>query len=170
MGIINTLIRGYVYDFSSVHITIDGKTVFCTFQDIDYGWTRDIGKLRGNASGMIRGRTRGEFNFQGSMSIAKSDAVELQRKLALLQGGGLKGGFGEAVFNIIVMYSDRGQAKPDVDTLIGCTLAGGNDSHGRSPDPLVVKYELDIMDIRYNGMSPASLDAAGLAGAVGGLF
>jgi hypothetical protein len=168
MALINTLIRGHVYDFSSVEVKVDGKTLFCTFQEVNYNWSRDIGVLRGNGSAMKKARTRGEFNFEGSITLPKADAMEFQK---LLAGLGL-GGFGEAVFLLNVTYSDALQPKPHVDTLIGCTLTGGDDSHGRSPDPLVVQYNLDIMNILYDGISPASVDGGGggIVGAIGGLL
>jgi hypothetical protein len=163
---LGTIIRGHVFDFSSVTMSVEGKTQFCSFQEIHYTWSRDIGILRGNGSTMKKGRTRGEFQFEGSITMAREDATPFHRLLASLGFGS----FGEAVFDLIVTYSDRLQNKPDTDTLIGCTITSSENAHSRSPDPLTVSYDIDIMDIKYNGFSPAAGDShATLQGTVAGV-
>jgi hypothetical protein len=168
MSLINTIVRGQVYDFTSIEFSVEGTRNFCTLQDINYNWSRDIGILRGNGSPLKRGRTRGEFDFEGSFSMAKEDTRDFHRMLAAL---GL-GSFGEAVFDIIVTYAALGQAQPTIDTLIGCTLKGGDNSHSRGSDPLQVKYDVDIMDIKFDGLSPAAREdgVGAISGAVGGLI
>jgi hypothetical protein len=164
---INQIIKGHVYDFSSIEASINSSTIFTSFQEINYDWEVSIGVLRGNGSAMKKARTRGEFDFTGSIVLAKSDATELEAILAAL---GL-GGFGEASFDIAVTYSEIGQAKTTTDKLVGCRLVGGSNSHSRSPDPLVVSYDLDIMDIFYNNVSPCSpAGGGGIGGLIGGLI
>lgn len=162
-NLINQIIRGHVYDFSSIQASVDGVTLFSSFQEINYNFSRDIGILRGNGSGIKRGRTRGEFNFEGSITLAKRDAQEL---IAILAALGF-GGFAEAVFDIIVTYFEPSNPVPTVDTLVGCTMTNGDNAHSRSPDPLVMSFDLDMMDQLYNGISPVSVTAGG---GVGGLL
>lgn len=168
MSVINTVIRGYVYDYSSIEISVEGKRNFCTVSEINYNWSREIGVMRGNGSPMKRGRTRGEFDFEASLSMTKADAREFQLMLAALGFGS----FGEAIFDIFVTYASLDQSKPITDSLIGCTLKGGDNSHSRSPDALMVKYDLDLMNIKYDGLSPvAGDDVTGtITGAVGNLI
>jgi hypothetical protein len=168
MGILNQIIRGHVYGYSSIEIAIDGGKLFSSVQSIDYNFERNIGVLRGNGSAMKKGRTRGEFDFKGSISMAKGDDTEF---IAILAALGM-GGFAEAVFDIIVTYSELGQGVPVVDTLVGCTITNGADSHSVGPDPLVKTYELDMMDILYNGLSPASVagGGGGISSIIGGLI
>lgn len=167
MGILNQIIRGHVHDFSSIECSVDGKTLFTSFQEINYSFSRDIGVLRGNGSAVKKARTRGEFNFEGSITLVKGDAKEFMAVLAALGFGG----FAEAVFDLIVTYFEPTVAKPIVDTLVGCTLIAGDDAHTRSPEPLVQTFDMDIMDILYDGISPASIPGGGgIAGIVGGLL
>jgi hypothetical protein len=165
---INQIIKGHSYDYSSIEASINGTTVFTSFQEINYDWEASIGVLRGTGSAMKKARTRGEFDFTGSIILAKSDASELETILAALG----MGGFGEASFDLTVTYSEFGQVGVNKDVLVGCRLISGSNSHSRSPDPLVVSYDLDIMDILYNGKSPCSPagGGGGIAGAIGGLL
>lgn len=164
MNVLNQIIRGHVYGFSSIEASVDGVKLFSSFQAIEYNFERNIGVLRGNGSAMKKGRTRGEFDFKGSITVAKGDDTAFIAALAALG----MGGFAEGVFDLIVTYSEIGQGAPIVDTLVGCTLTNGGDSHSVGPDPLVKTYDLDIMDILYNGISPAS--AAGGGGGLGSLI
>lgn len=164
---IKQIIKGHVFDFSSIEVAFNGKTLFDSFQEINYDWSSEIGRLRGNGSAIVKGRTRGEFEFTGNIVLAKSDASEMIKILAAL---GL-GGFGEAEFDLVVTYAERGQEKPTVDTLIGCRIVGQSNAHSRSADPLFVGFELDMIDQLYNAASPVSPAGGGGIGAViGGLL
>ena len=164
---IKQIIKGHCWDFSSIEVAFNGKTLFDSFQEINYDWEADIGELRGNGSAIVKARTRGEFSFSGNVVLAKSDADEMIKILAAL---GL-GGYGEAEFDLIVTYAERGQAKPTIDTLISCRLAGVSNSHSRSADPLFTSFDLSIVDILSNGFSPVTAaGGGGIAGAIGGLL
>jgi hypothetical protein len=164
---INQIIKGHVYDFSSIEANINGALKFTSFQEITYDWASEVGRLRGNGSAMVKGRTRGEFEFSGTIVLAKSDANEL---IKLLAGLGF-GGYGEAVFDIVVTYAERGQGKPIIDTLIGCRIVGESNNHSRSADPLFVGFDLDMIDQLHDGFSPvAAAGGGGIGGIIGGLI
>jgi len=164
---IGQIINGHVYDFSSIDVVINGTTKFSSFQEVNYEWTADVGKLRGNGSAIVKARTRGEFDFTGSIVLAKKDAAAFVEMLAAL---GL-GGYGEANFDMVVTYAERGQGKPDVDALVGCRVVGETNSHSRSADPLFVSFDLDMIDQLHNGFSPvAPAGGGGLGSIIGGLL
>lgn len=164
---IGQIINGHVYDFSSIGVKINGVVVFTSFQEINYGFEAEFGKLRGNGSAIVKARTRGEYDFTGNIVLAKKDGMTL---IGVLAGLGL-GGFSEAQFDVVVTYNERGQGKPDVDTLIGCRLATASNEHSRSADPLFMGFDLDMIDILYNGFSPVAPSAGGgIGGIIGGLI
>jgi hypothetical protein len=167
LSAIKQIIKGHTYDSSSIELRINGENLFDSFQEVNYDWSAEIGKLRGIGSPIIKGRTRGQYEFVGNFVLAKSDANELIKKLAALGFGG----FAQAEFDVVVTYSERGQGKPNVDTLLGCRLVGGSNAHSVGGDPLVVSFDLDMYDQLYDGFSPVEYaKGGGLAGVIGGLL
>jgi hypothetical protein len=163
---IGQIINGHVYDFSSIDVLINGFK-FTSFQEINYSYEGEVGELRGNSSAIVKARTRGEFSFTANIVLAKRDAMEMIKALAAL---GL-GGFAEAQADIIVTYAERGQGKPDVDTLVGARFISGSNEHSRSADPLFMGFDLSLIDIYYNGVSPVAPSAGGgIGGLIGGLI
>jgi hypothetical protein len=164
---VGQIVNGHAMDFASIEVNINGGIKFNTFQEINYGFEAEFGKLRGNGSALVLGRTRGEYDFTGNMVLYKEDAMTLIGALAALG----MGGFSEAQFDMIVTYSERGMSKPIVDTLRGIRLASGSNDHSRSADPLFMGFDLDMIDILYNGVSPVAPSAGGgLGGLLGGLL
>ena len=164
-GLLGRLINGKVFDFSSIKISVNGP-IFTNVQEISYSDSLEPGILRGT-SALKQGRTRGEYNAEGSISIYKGDAAVLKTALAAL---GL-GGFMEAEFDIIVTYAEVAAAVPVVDTLRGCRITNADNSHSQGSDPLQETFDLDIMEISYGGVSAVSVTAGGgIGGIVGGLL
>src|SRR5688500_11317228 len=104
---VGQIVNGHAMDFASIEVNINGGIKFNTFQEINYGFTAEFGKLRGNGSALVLARTRGEYEFDGNMVLYKEDAMTLVGALAVL---GL-GGFSEAQFDMIVTYAERGRGK-----------------------------------------------------------
>lgn len=164
-GGISTLINGNRYDFSSVQANF-GALSFDGIQSIQYEDSLEPGIQRANSS-KKQGRTRGEHNVEGSITLIKQDVPPL---LLLLAGLG-QGGYGEAVWDITVTYSAAlVDPTPTVDVLIGCRITNISDDHSVGSDVLVQELSLDIMDLTRNGLSMTSggNSLAGAAAALGG--
>lgn len=162
---LSTLVNGNRYDFSSVQANF-GPLSFDTIQAIQYEESLEPGIMRANSS-KKQGRTRGEHDATGSITLIKEDVPALQALLAALG----QGGWGEAVWDITVTYSAAlVDPNPTVDVLIGCRITSISDDHSIGGDVLVQELSLDIMDITRNGLSMTSggNSLAGAGAAIGG--
>lgn len=159
------LINGKVFDFSSIEL-VAGPQTFSNLQEVSYSDSLEPGTLRGT-SAKKKGRTRGEYDVEASISIYKGDLATLLGTLAAL---GL-GGYGEAEFDINVTYSE-GLDNVITDTLIGCRITDIEDSHSQGSDALQVTITLDVMELTRNGLSMTSggPSGAGIGAALGGLI
>lgn len=162
---ISQLINGKVYDFSSIE-AVAGPQTFTNLQEVSYSDSLEPGILRGT-SAKKKGRTRGEYDAEGTISIYKGDLATLLQTLSAL---GL-GGYMEAEFDINVTYSE-GLDNVVTDTLIGCRITDIEDSHSQGSDALTVSLTLDVMEISRNGLSATSggPSGAGIGAALGGLI
>ena len=168
---VSTLINGQRYDFSSVQANF-GALSFDTIQALQYEDSLEPGIQRANSS-KKQGRTRGEYDVTGSITLIKEDVPTL---LALLAALG-QGGYGEAVWDITATYSaGLVDPNPTVVRLIGCRITNIGDDHSIGGDVLVNELSLDIMELTRNGLSMTSgggsLAGAGAAfgGALDGLL
>lgn len=159
------LINGKVYDFSSIEL-VAGPQTFTNLQEVTYSDSLEPGILRGT-SAKKKGRTRGEYDAEGTISFYKGDLSSLLSTLAALG----KGGYGEAEFDINITYSE-GLDNVITDTLVGCRITDIEDSHSQGSDALTVSLTLDIMEISRNGLTMTSggPSGAGIGAALGGLI
>lgn len=137
------LIRGNRFDYSSIEANINGA-VFVGISEIDYSHKLDPGMMRGT-SALPNGRTRGQYEAKGSITLYKSEAAEL---IAALGDGYL-----ERSFDIVVHYAEAGSPMV-TDTLIGCRIVDDGNSHKEGNDALTQKLELSIMRVDMNGVKP----------------
>lgn len=144
------LINGRYFDFSSVAVELDGITLR-DILSIEYTDSLTPQKVKSN-SPMPRGRTRGDYEAQGSFTITRG---EFQRFLDYAQTG-----FGELEFTVVVSYSD-GDDPPRVDRLIGCRIVTPNNSHSAGGGALQVPLTLDVMRIEYDGKTLVDMNQDG---------
>lgn len=137
------LIRGVKYDFSSVEVDINGE-IFTDIQAVDYSDTVSRSFLRG-ANAVPLGRTRGEYEATGSITLSKRGGADLK---ALLGNG-----FYEVSFDMTVSYSEAEEGVI-TDKVIGCQFESNENAHATGPDPLVEVFPLSVMRILWNGLDP----------------
>lgn len=145
------LINGHRFDWSSVQVTIDGIR-YTGVKSITYRQTLTPGKVRGTRS-QVTGRTRGQYDCEGSVEFYKEDYSDIVRALSAF---GTRG-YMEYAFPIVVQYSS-GVLAVKTDVLAGCRLASDEDAPTESSDGLVVSCDLDIMYITRDGFSALSPD------------
>lgn len=133
------------FEFASLDITIAGALRALGFQSISYSDTLTPTKVRGTSAQPI-GRTRGEYDAEGSLTLLKKDADELRAVLGQ--------GFMEKVFQITVAYAENAGDGVVVDRLIDCRIRGNSNDHSQGTDALTETLELDVMRIMWNGKNP----------------
>ena len=157
-GLLQTLVNGHAYDFSSIKLTslVPGAPPLLErFVSISYEHSLTPGKLRGRGSKVLA-RTRGEYDASGAITIYLED-------WQLLRGGLMTiplppGGFMEKSFLINVFYAEVG-CLPVEDVLRGCRVTNVSKAYQRGTDPLMVDLTLDILEV-IEGGSPAVVDGS----------
>jgi hypothetical protein len=141
----NPTINGHRYGWASVEFHVEGDR-FPDITEITYSTSGEPGKVRGTGMRVV-GRTRGEADHEGSVTMNKSQA---NRFIASLGDG-----FMLKSFNIDVHYKeDMGEGSPITDILTGCRITNMEDSPKHGPDGLTVKFDLHILRIYYDGYDP----------------
>jgi hypothetical protein len=136
----NPLINGVVHDWSSVRISVRGKTILGV-RTLTYSDKLESTKVYGTHPQPL-GRTRGRYEAEGSLGLYLAEANEL---LTILGPG-----FSEVPFDIICSYSD-GVSPVITDTLRGARLVGPATDYSEGGDPLGLEFDLDILAILWNG-------------------
>lgn len=149
MSIAYPLINGHRYDWTSVQITIDGIP-YTGVKSLSYRQTLTPGVVRGTRS-QPTGRTRGQYEPEGSIEMYKEDYQNLINALSF---AGTRG-YMETAFQVLAQYSS-GVLAVVTDTLVGCRISSDEDSHDESPDGLTVSCDLSIMYILRDGKSALS--------------
>jgi hypothetical protein len=140
----NPVINGHKYGWASVEAHVDGIPQR-EFTEIAYSAKVDVGKARG-AGTRVLGRTRGEADHEGSVTMLKAEAERWFTRLGH--------GFMLKSFPITVSYDETGDGGVKTDSLLGCRITNVEDNPKTGTDPLTVKVDLHIMRIRYNGIDP----------------
>lgn len=137
-------INGQNYDWESIEITGPGGRVVGA-QSIDY---KDNAKVE-NVYGIGRdplGAGKGNYEASGSMEMLRKDADALI--------GALGADFlGKADFTVSVAFANDGGQVTN-DTLQKCVVTGTDFSAKQNDAKLVVKFELYIKKILWNGVEP----------------
>lgn len=141
------LINGNRYDFSSVEVLVEGVP-YRGIKAIDYEESLD-GQKQWGTSARPLGRTRGKYDAKASLEIFVEDAVVLRQVLAGASGGG----WGEAIFTVVIAYAELAVSPPNVVKLFGCRVMKPAASHAQGNEGLTERWELDVMDITRNGIS-----------------
>jgi hypothetical protein len=136
-------VNGIDYDYASIEIQLDGA-LFISIQDISYKHGCKPGYSRGTHPQAL-GRTTGEYEATGSMTLSKSAATELHQQLG--------SGYMTKQFDIVVTYAPPGQDMI-TDRLLGVRITDEDNSHSSGTDGLSVSIELDIRRLQLDGMDP----------------
>lgn len=140
------VINGHRYSWSSIEIDLgDLGGIQTGVSAISYQQSLEPSKLRGAGSPQPSGRTRGEYDAEGSVSLYKEDADNL---IALLGNG-----FMEKVFDITVSYADTGNPVR-TDKLFGCRIQTDEQDFSPGGDALEVTFSLNVMKLQRNGFDP----------------
>lgn len=142
MALLFPLLNGHRHDFSSAEINVNGQ-LFNGIRALNYGHGLDPGELRGNRAPTI-GRTRGKYAAEGDMEVYLAE----YQQLILTLGSG----YMERSFNIVASYNELGQDLV-TDMLIGCRIKKASKPFQEGNEPLVVRVELHVMELRENGLS-----------------
>lgn len=135
-------INGQRHDSSSVELTIDGQAT--PFKSISYKDSLEPGMPRG-AGPQVAGRTKGEYEAEGSITFLKRWANQLRARFG--------DGFYEHEFEITVVYRDVDGGGVITDTIGSCRFKStSNEIEG--PDGIEEEMELSPMYILWNGIAP----------------
>jgi hypothetical protein len=148
------LVNGTYFEFADIEIQVFGLT-FMGVKEISYSQELAPGEVYGTHPQKI-GRTRGILKPEGSMSLYKEEYDQLTTLLAL---GGVVG-FMESIFDIMVSYQTLTNFQ--VDILQGCRIKKSDNNHQQGTDPLLVKCDLDIMNILENGKAALTSPLIGI--------
>lgn len=131
-------INGQVYSFASIESTVAGLS-FENIKEINYKSSLDKGVRRGR-SGKKTGRTRGDEDHEGDITLPKEDSVLLLQELG--------DDAGHQSFTISVSYAN-GTDPVITDTLEGVEIDEIDAQNAQGTDPTDVKFALNIMDIAW---------------------
>ncbi len=148
-NLINQLINGHRYDFSSIELTLLPGKIFTNVQEITYSQTLEPGILRGTSPHKL-GRTRGQYDAEGSLTMYKEDWAEFIR-LIRVDPQNVTQGFMEASFLVTIIYQELKSGAINTDILRGCRITSVENSHSEGTDALTVSADLDIMKVIENG-------------------
>jgi hypothetical protein len=144
------LINGYEPSFASIEVQLAGSGLVRPLpgiKAINYNDKTARAKIFGH-SVSPQGRTRGQVTPSGSIEFYKR---QWGTTSALLSGGGAWG-ISERSWIITVLYAEVGMT-PTRDVLEGVSIISPDSSNSEGTDASVVKCELDLMLILWNGVS-----------------
>ncbi len=158
-AVFSQLINGLSWDFSSLVLKADLPTpiTITRFNNFNYEQSLTPGVLRGNSAQKL-GRTRGQYEASGSMSIYRE---EFDIVLALL--GSMppaNQGWMEKSFDFSVSYGEM-IGIPANDELQGIRIVRWAAQNAQGGDPTMIDVDFDIMKILLNGF-PAVIDKGGV--------
>lgn len=138
------IINGFQFGWASVEAHVDGKPAE-DFTEINYSTKADPGKARGFGV-RVKARVRGEADHEGSFSMKKGAANAFIKRLGR--------GFMNKSFPITVSYAENAEGAVITDRLVGCMITNHEDSPKQGNEALMVKFDIHIMRITYDGVDP----------------
>lgn len=136
------LVGGVRHEWSSVNIKLGGD-LYIGVKSISYNDTLGPTKIRGTHPVPIA-RTRGQYDAEGSIEMYTAEARQFRKKL----GPGYK----EVSFDIVVSYTEDG-FDTITDTIVGCRIKKDQGGGQDGTDALTVPWDLDVMNILWDGVS-----------------
>jgi hypothetical protein len=139
-------VNGVRHDFTRIQIYCDRLRYF-EIMDISYSSSQDGGKVRG-AGSSVRGRTAGLVDHDGGMTLYRT---EFENFAAALQLKDPTEGLATIPFTIKVNFGKLAGLMT-TDTLVGCRIKKIDQSHKEGSDALVVKLDLNPIDVLYGNL------------------
>ncbi len=138
------LINGFRYSWSSIEVNIGGVGIVNdSISELSYSETIERTKLKKSGSPLNNGRTRGTYDAEGSITMAKDKFQEMIAKLG--------DGWGEKEFEISVSYRDTNNPLTN-DVLEACLFDGADVSASEGSDPVMVTLALNVNRLKLNGV------------------
>lgn len=154
----NPYINGNYYDFTILKFRM-GAVRYFSLQDVNYKNKGTVGKVRGTGP-YVRGRTRGIVDADGGFTMYLNEWDAFIAALLLTAPGK---GYMEIPFGLSISYGE-GPLDMRTDDIIGAKIIGDDYSHKEGADALVVKVDLDILQVRPNGIPAMSGAPFGIGG------
>jgi hypothetical protein len=147
------VINGYVPSYASVEVNLGGDTGGTNLpgvKSISYKEALAMSRIYGNSVNP-QGRTRGQLTASGSIEFYRDqwDAV-----IALLSGTG-SWGFSEKQWTLNITYAET-PLTTACDVLIGVRFHSPDTSPAEGTEALTVKCEMDVMQVKWNGVGQLS--------------
>lgn len=156
-------INGNMYSWGSVSVFCDGLPLIGVC-GVKYSDKRERVKAYGTGRHHApRGRSRGKYSAEGSLTLWKDTAADLRIYLASRSG---TGSYGDTEFQLSVQFFENDTDLHDVQLVRAC-IAGSDTSADENPDPLKEEIPLDIIAIIRDGVTLFDNTDAGIAGIVG---
>ena len=142
----NPTINGHEYSHTSlIFMMPDVGEELIGIDSLSYKDSLEPGKTRGTKAGPL-GRTKGEYNAEGSMSLNLREADNFEKLLG--------NRFMEKSFTVMCAYADTGMPLRS-DELIGVRITDKDQPTQQGNEPIKVTYTLDIMKVLWNGREAA---------------
>jgi hypothetical protein len=157
MSILQTLINGEAYSFSSIKLTstvLGAPPLLERVRAVNYKHSLTPGELRG-MSPKVLGTTKGEYAADGSLELYLEDWKLFRTGLFAMPTLPLVAGFMQKKFMVTVAYASEG-CVPTIDVLRGCRIIEVSKAYSRGTDALFVQLSLHIMEVVEDGV-PAVL-------------
>lgn len=136
-------VNGRVFSYASVEIQVDGELI-TGIKSVTYSDKVERSKARG-AGRQPLGRTAGEYDAEGSLTLLREDANALIARFGE--------GWMDRAFDVVVTYAEQG-LPTQTDVLRGCLIDEANGSNEQGTDPLETELTLNVMYIERNGVLP----------------
>lgn len=128
-------------DFSSLSLYYEGQ-LFTGIDEFSSKQTNEIGKVRGTGQ-RLRGRTRGQYDCEGSFSIH----LDEWKRLRTIMGPG----YMNKQFSIVEVKTINGE--PSTKTIAGARIMDVDESHASGTDVLKAKISFHSLAIVDDGIS-----------------
>ena len=148
------LINGVRHEWSSIEIKLRGD-VYVGVKEIKYSDNLKGTKLYGTHPKPI-GRTRGVYECEASIVLYTAEANQFRQAL----GPGYK----EVPFDVVISYTEDG-FDTIVDEIIGCRITKDEGGGSQGADGLSTPWDLDPMNIIWNGLDSLKTTLEQLAAA-----
>lgn len=151
-------INGNTYGHTSLACVIDDIQFFIMgLKELNYTQKMDPGKAYGTLP-YILGRTSGQIECSGSMTLWKQEADQIMEMLGP--------GFMQRSWSMSVSYAESGL--PTVtDQLVGVRITSVDVQSSAGNEPIAVKWELSIMYVTYGTSNAAAQIGAAIGLTVG---
>lgn len=155
------IVNGFRYAWSSVEIKIAGKVFYATA--INYSRKRNRAMVREHHPDPVA-KTRGSNEYSADIELHLSEFNAMQAALiAAANQAGLKGGYGDVFFQVVVQYSET-NLDTITDTIQGCTLDSTEAAGAEGTDPSKRKCDLAPLKVLFGGQDDLATPLAAPGG------